>query len=186
MDWATNRNDGAQRLSLLTTKLHIARARPGLIPRSRLLDRLNSGLQRKLTIVSAPAGFGKTSLLGEWAHTSKQNVAWVSLDEQDNALPRFWAYFIGALQRLHPGLGDAPLSTLQSGNLENNLTLLINELAALPQELVLVLDDYHTIENDAIHASLSFFIERMPPHLHLYLTSRIAPPLKLTRLRADR
>jgi LuxR family maltose regulon positive regulatory protein len=187
MDWATNRNEGVQRLSLLTTKLHIARARPGLIPRPRLLDRLNSGFQRKLTIVSAPAGFGKTSLLGEWAHTSKQNVAWVSLDEQDNSLPRFWAYFIGALQRLHPGLGDGALAALQGGgSIENNLTALINELAALPQELALVLDDYHAIENDAVHAALSFFIERMPSHLHLYINSRIVPPLKLTRLRADR
>ncbi len=189
MDWATNRNDGVQRVSLLSTKFQIARARPGHISRPSLLDRLTIGLQRKLTIVAAPAGYGKTALLAEWARVSRQTLAWISLDREDNEPARFWAYFIGSLRRLHPELEAVALDPLQrydSDDIGRVLIELINELALLPQELAVVLDDYHLIENAILHRDLSFFIERMPPHLHLYIASRTVPPLKLTRLRADR
>jgi len=189
MDWATNRNDGVQRLSLLSTKFQIARARPGHISRSPLLDRLTHGLQRKLTIVAAPAGYGKTALLAEWARVSRQTLAWISLDREDNEPARFWAYFIGSLQRLHPELGAVALDPLQhydSDQIGHVLIEMINELALLPQELAVVLDDYHLIDNPVIHRDLSFFIEKMPSHLHLYIAGRLVPPLRLTRLRADR
>ncbi|MDB5036461.1 MAG: ATP-dependent transcriptional regulator [Chlorobi bacterium] len=187
MDWATNRNDSERRIPLLTTKFHVARTRSTLVSRSRLIEQLNHGLQCKLTIISAPAGCGKTTLLSEWANRSRQNVAWVSLDEGDSNTTNFWAYFIGSLQRLQRELGSGALDALYSGaqpEIALVLTALINDLAAIPQEIVLILDDYHIITDPAIHDTLTFFIERMPPQFHLFVAARIDPPLRLTRLRA--
>lgn len=187
MEWATNRSENSERLPLLTTKLHIARTRPDAVPRPRLVARLNEGCRRRLTIVSAPAGFGKTTLLSEWAHFSRQNVAWMSIDEGDNIPVRFWTYFVGALQRLRAGIGASSLESLyslQPPPIEVILTTLINDLAQMPGELVLVLDDYHAIDLEPIHAALSFFIEHMPAQVHLVITSRVEPPLRTTRLRA--
>lgn len=185
MDWATNRSENSEWIPLLTTKLHVARTRPNLLHRSRLTERLDEGLRARLTLIAAPAGFGKTTLLGEWCERSKQSVAWLSLDESDNSDARFWAYFIGALQRLQPGLGVSSLEALaQEQPIELALTPLINELASMSGEVALVLDDYHTIHLDSVHNSLSFFIERMPVQMHLFVAGRVDPPLQLTRLRA--
>lgn len=187
MEWATSRSENSERLPLLTTKLHVVRTRPDAVPRPRLLAKLDEGCRRKLTIVSAPAGFGKTTLLGEWAHSGRQNVAWMSIDEGDNIPVRFWTYFIGALQRLRAGIGAAAvdsLYSLQPPPIEVILTSLINDLALMPGEIALVLDDYHAIDLEPIHSALSFFIEHIPSQIHLIITSRTEPPLKVTRLRA--
>lgn len=185
MEWAANRSANSEWLPLLTTKLHVARTRPNLVHRPRLAERLDEGLRTRLTLIAAPAGFGKTTLLSGWAQRSKQNVAWLSLDESDNVPVKFWAYFIGSLQRLQPGLGSGSLELLQAGQpVELALTALINELAAMPGEVAMVLDDYHHITLDSIHSTLSFFIERMPAQMHLFITGRIEPPIQLTRLRA--
>jgi LuxR family maltose regulon positive regulatory protein len=185
---ATERDGGqTDRFPLLTTKFHIARTRPNRVRRPLLNARLDEGLRCKLTIVSAPAGFGKTTLLAGWIAETKPSIAWVSLDINDNAPERFWAYLIGSLQGMQPGVGISGLDSLHSPHsppLELVLTELINELASISGEIVLILDDFHTVTSPQVHASLSFFIERMPAQLHLYILSRVDPPLKLTRLRA--
>jgi LuxR family maltose regulon positive regulatory protein len=188
MEWATNRGENSGRIPLLSTKLHPARTRSFLLPRTRLTDKLDEGLHCKLTVIAAPAGYGKTTLLSEWARRRNRAAAWLSLDALDNDPVAFWAYFVGALQVLQPGLGAASLDALYAEPrvpIEQALAPLINELAAVSVDFSLVLDDYHTIEHPAIHASLSFFVERMPATLHLYITGRREPPLRLTRLRAE-
>ncbi len=176
------------RFPLLSTKFHIARTRSDLVARPALMMRLSDGLNCRLTTISAPSGYGKTTLLSTWVQQSKQKVAWVSFDESDNRLDRFWAYMIGSLQTLQvPGLGAEALEHIYGQSpLDVNrvLTDLINELASVTGTIAFVLDDYHHIRSEDIHASLAFFIERMPAQLHLYIASRSAPPLRLTRLRA--
>lgn len=187
MDWAANRSDTNRQPPLLTTKLHVARIPPNYVSRARLHERLSEGLKRRLTVISAPSGFGKTTLVSGWVQQGKINAAWVSLDEGDNQPARFWAYLIGSLQHLQPRLGTRALNLLNSSDslpIEGILTELINDLVEVAGQIALVLDDYHVIENDEIHSTLSLFIERMPSQLHLYITSRVDPPLRLTRLRA--
>ncbi len=171
---------------LLTTKLTIPPVRPSLVERPRLLERLNEGLPRKLTLVSAPAGFGKTTLVSKWAAGCDWPIGWVSLDEQDNDPARFWAYAIAGLQRLQAGLGESALAALQAPNpppIESALSSLINEAAAIPDRFILVLDDYHRIESKSIHDALAFLLEHLPPLGHLVLVTRSDPPLPLSRLR---
>jgi LuxR family maltose regulon positive regulatory protein len=173
--------------SLLATKLYLPRARPDLIPRPRLTKRLEQARSRPLTLVSAPAGFGKTTLLSEWTPQSAECVTWFSLDEGDNDPTRFWTYFIAALQRLKAGVGESALALLQSPQpppIEALLTTLLNEVAAFPDDFALVLDDYQLITTDAIHTGLTFLLDHQPPNLHLILTTRADPPLPLARLRA--
>ena len=187
MDWATNRSDSSRQPPLLSTKLHVTRIPSNFVPRHRLNERLNEGLKRRLTVISAPSGFGKTTLVSGWMQQGKVNGAWVSLDEGDNQPSRFWAYFIGSLQHLQPRLGVRALELLHSTDpppIDQILTELINDLVEVTGQIALVLDDYHVIDNEAIHSTLSLFIERMPSQLHLFITSRIDPPLRLTRLRA--
>jgi LuxR family maltose regulon positive regulatory protein len=176
--------------TLLKTKLYIPPARPNLVRRPRRLDHLNRGLHRKLTLVSAPPGFGKTTLVSEWIHHAAApltpQVAWLSLDEQDNDPVRFWSYFITALDTVHPGLGAdalALLTSTQAPPIEDILIILINAAAELDAKIVLVLDDYHLINPDSIHHALTFLLDHLPPQLHLAMTSRSDPPLPLTRLR---
>ncbi len=185
--------------SLLQTKLYIPPPRPELVPRPRLIERLNAGLDRKLTLISAPAGFGKTTLVSEWVTDSNRPVAWISLDEGDNDPTCFLAYFIAALQTLalsadrtsevegvEADIGKGALSALQSPQpppTEAVLTLLINEVAAIPDRIVLVLDDYHLIETQAIHNALTFLLEHLPPQMHLVIATRDDPQLPLSRLR---
>ncbi len=179
---------------LLQTKLYIPRPRPELVSRPRLIERLNAGLHRKLTLVSAPAGFGKTTLLSEWVAGCGRPVAWVSLDEGDNDPARFLAYLVAALQTVQADVGEAALAALRSPQpppTESVLTGLINEIAALPgppgaphgRSYILVLDDYHLITTQSIHDGLTFLLDHLPPNLHLVVATRADPPLPIARLR---
>jgi hypothetical protein len=171
----------------LATKLHVPRPRPGFLARPRLLDRLNDGTAGALTLVCAPAGFGKTRLLGDWARRSRQPVAWLSLDGRDSDPARFWRYVAAALDELRPGVGqrvDAVLQGVQPPP-EAVVTVVINELVEEPREIVLILDDYHLVEASSVHDSLAVLLERLPPHLRLVVAGRADPPLPLARLRAS-
>lgn len=155
--------------------------------RPRLNIRLEQGLARKLTVISAPAGYGKTTLLGAWLAVCEQPAAWVSLDKRDNDPARFWTYVVDSFRRLFSSFGEAFPDTLANFNLRLDdvlITELINELDALQQPVVLVLDDYHNIESQAIHEGLSFLLDHAPAHFHLILATRADPPLPLARLRA--
>jgi len=174
-------------MDILVTKLYIPPPRNNAVVRSDLIERLNEGFHRKLTLISAPAGFGKTTLLSEWIASYKRVAAWLSLDEGDNDPARFWSHFVTALQMIVPNIGAEALSTLQSPQLpsiESILTSLLNEIATLVNDLILVLDDYHAINSKPIDSALAFLIERLPQHMHLVITTREDPDLPLARLRA--
>jgi len=176
-----------QQVPLLQTKLYAPPPRPELVSRPRLIERLNAGFHCKMILISAPAGFGKTTLVSEWVHDSGRPVAWLSLDEGDNDPTRFLAYLIAALQTIGAKIGKGELSALQSSQpppTEAILTALLNEIAAIPDRMVLVLDDYHLIEAQAIHDALAFLIERLPPPMHVVIATREDPHLPLARLRA--
>ncbi len=181
---------------LLQTKLFIPTPRSApaskrsasLVARPRLLERLNQGLPGKVTLISAPAGFGKTTLLSDWLAQLNLAAAWLSLDQDDNDLARFLSYLIAAVQTIQPDLGTQVLALLQSSPLPAThtlLTLLINDLTARSEQVILVLDDYHTIETESIDQALSFLLEHLPPRMHLVLSSRSDPNLSLARLRAS-
>ncbi|EKU96501.1 ATP-dependent transcriptional regulator [Leptolyngbya sp. PCC 7375] len=173
-------------IPLLETKLYLPQWSAGLVSRPRLVERINP--KRKLTLVSAPAGFGKTTLLAEWvAAVPNRHVAWVSLDQSDNDPTFFWTYLITALQKIQPSLGERSLSLLQSPQpppIESVLMTLLNELTAVEADLVLILDDYHGIETQTIHSAIGFLINHLPPQMHLIIASRADPPLSLARLRS--
>jgi LuxR family transcriptional regulator, maltose regulon positive regulatory protein len=180
---------------LLVTKLFIPSSRPALVSRPHLIARLNSGLHRKLTLISAPAGFGKTTVVTEWMQTLANMplpsaVTWLSLDEGDNELARFLSYVIAALRHIDEidnEIGSGALSLLQSPQpppIETILTLLINEIAAIRKKMILVLDDYHLIETQSIHEALNFLLKNLPSDFHLIVATRVDPPLSLARLRA--
>jgi LuxR family maltose regulon positive regulatory protein len=174
---------------LLETKLYVPRSRPGLVPRPRLRERLNRGLDAMLTLVSAPAGFGKTRLLTEWlaaSTTDDRAAAWLSLDPGDNHPATFWAYLIAALQTAEAEVGASALALLQSPQpppVETLLATLLNELSAVRRDLVLVLDDYHLIDTREIHDGMAFLLDHLPSRLHLVIATRADPPLPLARLR---
>ncbi len=172
---------------LLQTKLYMPRLRPSLIPRPHLIKKLNAGLDGKLTLISAPAGFGKTTLASAWVQQIKHPIAWLSLDESDNDLTRFLTYFVAALQTIESNIGKGVLTALQSsggGNVEIILTTLLNEITEFPNDVVLILDDYHVIESQPIDRAIIFLLNHLPPQLHLVIVSRIDPSLPLSRLRA--
>jgi LuxR family maltose regulon positive regulatory protein len=171
--------------ALLETKLYAPRARPETVLRPELVARIREGIQSRLTVVSAPAGFGKTTLLSEWLGEEalrEHRPAWVSLDPSDNEPLVFWTYVVAALRRAVPGLdlaapaGDRPLAA--------TVTDIINAVAAAGAETLLVLDDYHVVQTQAIHDSLELLLDRMPARMHVVLASRSDPPLSLSRLRA--
>jgi LuxR family maltose regulon positive regulatory protein len=181
--------------NLLATKLFVPPARANLVVRQRLFERVEAGLHNKLTLVAAPAGFGKTTLLSAWRATAAGSAlpfAWVSLDHADNDSLRFWSYVITALDTLVPGVGTTALALLQSPQpppIEHILTSVLNAFSAtsaLPpvHDMALVLDDYHVITAPAIHAALAFLLDYLPPHLHLVILTRADPALPLARLRA--
>ena len=177
-------------LNLLVTRFTIPPARSALLHRSHLLEILEQGRSVPLTLLSAGAGFGKTTLLSTWASQSTDPVAWLALDDQDNDPTRFWTYIIAALRHSGPTLsavGEAALTMLHSPQpppLTSALTSLINELAAFAQDTALILDDYHLVRRRAIHESLQFLLDHLPSCLHLLIASRVDPPLALARLRA--
>ncbi len=179
---------------LLRTKLHIPALRAKLVSRPHLTERLNAGTYRRLTLVSAPAGFGKTTLLSEWAHYRSEAdpplpVAWVSLNKGDNDPTRFWSYFIAALQTIYPTIGESALAALQSPRpvpIESILTSLSNDITeeiVKAQSCVIVLDDCHLIEARPIYDALAFLLDHLPPQMHLVIATRSDPPLPLSRLR---
>ena len=174
----------------LATKLHVPQPPVQLVPRPHLVERLQQAMDRALTLIAAPAGFGKTTLLSSWLEHASLPVAWISLEQDDDDLTRFWSYVFTALARTHQGLGTSALALLQSSTLsplppiETVLTVWINDLAVLPHEVALVLDDYHVITAQPIHRSLTYLLDHLPPHLHLIMATRADPPLSLARLRA--
>jgi LuxR family maltose regulon positive regulatory protein len=174
---------------LLATKLHVPRRPPGFLPRPRLMKALGEGLARGVVLVCAPAGFGKSSLLADWTLRSGRPVAWLSLDSGDNDPARFWRHVAAALDQVQPGIAEqlAPLlGPPPPSSFEGLVTALINELAThLGQNgVVLILDDYHLIDAQPVHASLGFLLEHLPTGLQLVLAGRADPPLALARLRA--
>lgn len=173
---------------LLTTKLYIPRPRPNLVARARLVERMNAGLDRKLTLIAAPAGFGKTTLLSEWIPQSPRCVTWLSLDAGDNDPIQFLSYLIASLKQLRPDFGSeaqAYLQFQQAPPITSILTTLINEITEFSDVFSTVLDDYHFIESQPIHETVTFLIEHLPGNFHLVITSRTDPPLPLARLRAN-
>src|ERR687897_180523 len=173
---------------LLETKLHVPRRRRGLVARPRLVERLRLQPEPELTLVSAPAGFGKTTLLAEWlaaVSAGGRRVAWLSLDTSDNDPVLFWTYVIGALQTAVDGAGGDALTLLQSPQppMEAVLATLLNELSALPDDVVLVLDDYHVIDAREVQDGMAFLLEHLPAQLHLVIAGRADPALPLARLR---
>ncbi len=180
-------------ITLLETKLYVPRSRRGLVSRPRLSERLDRGTASKLVLVSAPAGFGKTTLLSEWlaarpaAPAGERLAAWLSLDRGDNDPASFWAYVIAALRMVAPGIGESALALLQAPRppaVEAVLTALLNDLAAIAGEIVLVLDDYHVIESPAVQDGMAFLLGHLPAGLHVVIASRADPALPLARLRA--
>ncbi len=179
----------SERDVLLATKLHVPRPQPGFVPRPRLAGRLDEGLAR-LVLVCAPAGSGKTAVLAAWARSGNHRVAWLSLDAGDNDPVRFWRHEVAALDRAHPGIGERAgplLGPPAPSSFDALVTAVINELTAEPgeDEVLLVLDDYHLIDSQPVHASLMFLLEHLPPGLRVVLASRSDPPLPLARLRAS-
>src|SRR5438874_2467336 len=175
---------------ILATKLYLPPLRPNVVSRPRLLERLNEGLHRKLTLIAAPAGFGKTTLVSEWVafiERARTRTAWLSLDEGDNDPARFLAYLIAALQTIAATIGDGVLGVLQSPQpppTEAILTALLNEITTLPDNFVLVLDDYHVIDAKPVDMALTYLVEHLPPQMHLVIATREDPQLPLARLRA--
>lgn len=174
-------------MTILITKLYIPVPRTKIIQRPRLIDRLNEGLDRKLTLISASAGFGKTTLVSEWVTGCGRPVAWLSLDEGDSDYVRFLSHLVAALQTIGENLGGGVVSALQSPqppSIESLLTILLNEISALPYKFILVLDDYHVIDATWIDDALNFLLEHLPPQMHLVIGTRENPQLSLSRLRA--
>src|SRR5215210_3953228 len=174
---------------ILATKLYIPPPRSKAVLRPYLIERLNQGLlhYRKLTLISAPAGFGKTTLVSAWLAGCGQPVAWLSLDEGDSDPTRFLTYLVAALRTIAPAIGEGLLGVLQSPQpppTEAILTALLNEITTVPDHFVLVLDDYHVIDATPVDMALAFLLEHLPPHMHLVIATREDPQLPLARLRA--
>jgi LuxR family maltose regulon positive regulatory protein len=170
---------------LLRTKLHIPPPRPERVPRPHLIDRLNAGRHRQLTLISAPAGFSKTTLLSDWVGQFGHPAAWLSLDEEDNESARFWTHLIAAFQTVHPDLGQDTLRLLEAPQLPPARVLLsplLNEITTLPTESVnLVLDDYHLITTPQMHEGITFLLEHPPSHFHLLISTRADLPTNCER-----
>jgi LuxR family maltose regulon positive regulatory protein len=172
---------------ILATKLFIPRLRPHVVSRPRLIERLNEGLHRKLTLISAPAGFGKTTLVSQWLAGGARPAAWLSLDEGDNDPTRFLTYLVAALQTIAVHIGEGMSGVLQSPQPpppEAILTALLNEITTIPDHFVLVLDDYHVLEAKPVDQVLTYLVEHLPPQMHLVIATREDPALPLARLRA--
>ncbi len=174
-------------IPILSTKLYIPLPRTNVVFRPRLIERLNKGLDRKLTLISASAGFGKTTLVSQWVAACDRPVAWLSLDEGDDDSIRFLTHFIAALQTIVENIGEGVFSSLKSSqppSTESVLTALLNEISALPYKFVLVLDDYHVIDSKRIDDALTFLLKHLPPQMHLVIATRENPQFPLGQLRA--
>ena len=188
----TDEHAGWKRPFILTTKLYIPQSHPTLVNRPHLIEQLDACLHCQLTIISAPAGFGKTTLIATWVKETKNasnRFAWVSLDQNDNDPGRFLTYSIAGLQKIETGLCEAALDWLESSTespIEAVLSEVINDIAELPYDISLILDDFHLITEPAIHEAFTFLLDNQPPNLHLIIISRADPPWPLARLRARR
>jgi LuxR family maltose regulon positive regulatory protein len=182
------REDGPMESFLLATKVQIPPQLQRGVRRTRLLDALKRGIPHcKLLLLSAPAGYGKTTLLSQWAHASRFPVAWLSISKEDNDLGRFFRYLLTAWVAVQPGVSESPLGLLLSARLSDTealLTAFINTANETRGHVVFVLDDYHLIEEPAIHQALTFLLDHLPPSIHAVLSSRGEPPLPLARYRA--
>ena len=178
---------GVRHDALLTTKLYPPATPSDAVTRPRLVEQLADAFGQRLTLLSAPAGYGKTTLLSAWAATSGLPVAWLSLDESDNDPTRFWSYVIAALLSVRPEHGVPALAGLENlppAPSEPAITTIINAFAGAPQPVALVLDDYHVIHSAAIQRTVAYLIEHLPAQLRLVIASRVDPPLALARWRA--
>src|SRR5205807_8490167 len=172
---------------ILATKLYIPPLRPNVVSRPRLIERLNEGLLRKLTLIAAPAGFGKTTLISAWVKGIERPTAWLSLDEGENDPARFLTYLVAALQTIAATIGKGVLGVLQSPQpppIASILTTLLNEITTISDQFILVLDDYHVLEAKAVDQALTYLVEHLPPQMHLVIATREDPQLPLARLRA--
>ncbi|HEU5086880.1 MAG TPA: helix-turn-helix domain-containing protein, partial [Roseiflexaceae bacterium] len=189
-DSTTSGQAALEQPPILATKLYLPRPRAGRVSRPRLLAQLETGLSGILTVIAAPAGFGKTTLLTDWLSqkaTTSGKVAWLALDAGDSDPHQFVRYLIAALQTIAPAIGDTTLNLLRAAQapaIETLLPLLLNDLMQLPEGSILILDDYHVVDGPAVHQALAFLIDHLPPQLHLIIASRADPPLPLARLRA--
>lgn len=166
---------------ILTTKLFIPPPRPNAVVRPRLIERLRAGLHGKLSLIAAPAGFGKTTLVSTWLAACGRPVAWVSLDAGDSDPTRFLTYVVAALRTIVPTIGEELFAVLQSPQpppIDALLPTLLNEIAALPQPMILVLDDYHMIDARPVDLALAFLLDHLPPSC-----TRRSPPVKIRRSR---
>ena len=176
-------------IPVLTTKLYVPPLRTEVVLRPNLIARLNGGLNRKLTLISAPAGFGKTTLVSEWTAQCERPVAWLSLDEGDNNPTCFLIYFVAALQTVAPKIGETALGILQAPqsqppSTETILTTLLNEITTIKDGFVLVLDDWHVLDSKPIDEALAFLLKYLPRQMHLVIATREDPQLPLAQLRA--
>ena len=172
--------------TILATKLYIPTLRPNHVSRQSVLEHLDENLNYKLTVVAAPPGYGKTSLLSIWSQERETPTSWLSLDSNDNDPALFLQYLIAALQTINSKTGTASLALLQSPQLSSKtaiLSALINDLAKIQDNFILILDDYHWIEKQEVHESLNYLIDHMPPQMHIIIASRSDPPLQLSQLR---
>src|SRR5947208_5872696 len=172
---------------ILATKLYLPPLRPNVVSRPRLIERLNEGLHRNLTLIAVPAGFGKTTLISQWVTSCDRQVAWLSLDEGDSDPTRFLTYLVAALRTIAPTIGEGVLGALQSPQPpppEAILTALLNDLTTIQDPFVLVLDDYHVLDAKAVDHALTYLVEHLPPQMHLVIATREDPQLPLARLRA--
>ncbi|MDX6295105.1 MAG: hypothetical protein QOH50_4180 [Kribbellaceae bacterium] len=173
---------------LLETKLHVPRRRRGLVARPRLSERLSRGVESALTLVSAPAGFGKTTLLTQWlaaAPADGRSAAWLSLDQRDNDPALFWTYLVAALKTAALGVGAGASSLLRSPQppIEAVLATLLDDLDAISNDVVLVLDDYHVIDASDVQDGMAFLLEHLPPQIHLVIAGRADPAFPLAGMR---
>jgi LuxR family transcriptional regulator, maltose regulon positive regulatory protein len=174
---------------LLATKLYSPQPPVQLVPRPHLVERLQQAMERPLTLIAAPAGFGKTTLLSSWLEHASFPVAWLSLEQDDDDLMRFWSYVFAALSRVHQGSEASAMALLRESApqelppIETVLTVWINGLVALSHEVVLILDDYHVITEPSIHRSVTYLVDHLPNRLHLVISTRADPTLPLARLR---
>jgi len=173
---------------LLTTKLQIPPQPHHVVHRSRLIEALESGIHHyKLIQISAPAGYGKTTLLVQWARSSSYPIAWLSISDADNDLERFLRYLLAAWEKVQPGVMESPVGLLLGGTSPDSMAVLpafINAANKTLNQVVFVIDDYHLIEVPSNHQALTFLLDHMPPSLHFVLACRAEPPLPLARYRA--
>ena len=173
---------------MLITKLHIPSVGNNIVNRSTLFERLNIGLNRKLILISAPPGFGKTTLLSDWIYQQKIPTAWISLDKGDNDPVEFLNYIISGIQSINKAFGQSVLKLLNSPNKpsgESIVSLLINEILNINQNFLLVLDDFHLIENNEILKLVAYLLEHIPNNIHFAILTRSDPTLSILRLRSQ-